>query len=298
MVRDWRMSSGVVDRDFSEFYRLEFGRVVGSVRALAGSTAEDVAQEAFIVVQQRWDEVAALDVPFAWVRRVAIRIAGRRAERERIRPALEAGVVISDVSLRLEPDLVAALAELPHRHAAAVWLHHLEDCPVAEVADQLGCSVAAAKVLLLRGRKRIADRLCGLTGRWMSERSWTPDAIVGHLKQISAGEHVGAVLDDDLAGRGGRWELTFGNGAYTLYRDDGLRLDLGAFSVRGSELELVPALAPGHVVFGIAIDGDRLRLQMVEDTTPPTLGVPDAVWMNLFLGSGTFGYAGRPRPSM
>jgi RNA polymerase sigma-70 factor (ECF subfamily) len=292
------MSSGVVDRDFAEFYRLEFGRVVGSVRALAGSTAEDVAQEAFIVAQQRWDEVSALDIPFAWVRRVAVRIAGRRAERERIRPALEASVVTSDGSLMLEMDLLAALAELPNRHAAAVWLHHLEDRPVVEVADQLGCSVAAAKVLLLRGRKRIADRLCGLTGRWISERSWTPDAIVGHLKQISAGEHVGAVLDEDLGGRGGRWELTIGNGAYTLYRDDGFRLDLGAFNFRSSELELVPALAPGHVVFRTAIDGDRLRFHLVEDTTPPTLRVPDEVWMNLFLGSGAFGYAGHPRQSM
>ena len=69
---DWFVALGVVAaRDFSEFYRLEFGRVVGSVRPVAGAAAEDVAQEAFIVAHAVWAEVGVLDIPFAWVRRVA-----------------------------------------------------------------------------------------------------------------------------------------------------------------------------------------------------------------------------------
>jgi RNA polymerase sigma-70 factor, ECF subfamily len=296
-VRHWRVGAGVVERDFADFYRLEFGRIVGAVRLFAGAAAEDVAQEAFFVAQQRWDEVATFDVPFAWVRRVAFRIAGRRAERDRMRTSLEAGVGLSDAapSSGLDLDLVASLAELPRRHAAAVWLHHVEDRPVAEVADQLGCSTAAMKVLLLRTRRRLAGRVGGLTGRWISEQLWTPDRIVHHLEEISAGEHIGTVLDEDLEGRGGRWELTIADGAYRLYRDDGMRLDDGACNVRGNEVALVPTVTAGHVVFRTAIDGERMRLTMVEDTTPPTRGVPDPVWMSLFIGSGPFGYAGRPR---
>lgn len=295
------MGTGAVDDDFAEFYRLGFGRLVGSLRSMAGPAAEDVAQEAFIVAHERWDEVAAFDMPLAWVRRVAIRIAGRRTERDRKRAALEARLARRDDPPIDDPDvdLVAAVAELPDRHAAAVWLYHVEDRPVVEVADRLGCSVAAAKVLLLRNRRRLAERVSGLTGRWISERVWTPDGIVDHLKQISAAKHVGAVLDEDLEGRGGRWELTIGAGAYTLFRDDGMRLDFGSCNLRGSELELVPALAPGHVLFRTMIDGDQLRVGLLESTTsPPHLGVPEPVWWSLFLESARFGYAGRPRPRL
>ncbi len=289
---------GVVETDFGEFYRREFGRVAGSVRSLVGAGAEDVAQEAFIAALQRWDEVAGFDVPFAWVRRVAIRIAGRRAWRDRMRSTLEARVGTPDQLAQPESDLdlVAALADLPSRHAAAVWLHHLEDRPVVEVADRLGCGVAAAKVLLLRSRRRVAERLGGLTGRWVAERLWTPDAIVGHLESISAGEHVGPVLDEDLEGRGGRWELTIADGAYLLNRDDGLRLDDGACTIRGRVVELLPTQTPGHVVFHAALDAEQLRLSMIDNSTPPTRGVPDDVWMSLFMASGTFTYDGRPGP--
>lgn len=283
---------------FEEFYRLEFGRVAASVRGLAGSAAEDVAQEAFIVAQQRWLELADLDNPAAWVRRVAIRIAGRRAARDRMRPALEARIGASDRTpiTREDLDLVAALAELPDRHAAAIWLHHLEDRPVVEVAERLGCSVAAAKVLLLRSRRRLAERLGGVTGRWVSERLWTPRAIVTHLEAISADEHVGVVLDGALEGCGGRWELTITDGSYTLHRDDGMRLDDGACNFDGIHVEFVPTLTAGHVSFRSTVDGDRLRLSTVENTTPPTRGVPDAVWMSVFVESGPFAYSGRPRP--
>ena len=283
-------------RDFSEFYRVEFARVVRSVRSVAGAAAEDVAQEAFIVAHARWDEVAGMDVPFAWVRRVAWRVAGRRAARDRMRNELEAAATMGELTRGPDLALVAAVADLPNREATAVWLHHLGDRPVVEVADRLGCSVGATKLLLLRSRRHLAERLGGLSGRWVSERSWTPDSIVDHLLNHAAGEHVGAVLDDDLGGRGGRWELTIADGSYTLNRDDGMRLDSGSCKLRGPVLELIPARVPGHILLHSAIDGDRLMLQLVETTSGPTRGVPDALWVGLFWESGPFGYLGRARP--
>jgi RNA polymerase sigma-70 factor (ECF subfamily) len=292
------MRTGALAWDFADFYEQEFGRVVGSVRWLAGASAEDVAQEAFIVAQQRWDEVATLEVPFAWVRRVALRIARRRAERDRIRPTLESArmrVCDGFPSHAVDLDLLAALSELPSRHAQAVWLYHLEDRPIVEVAERLGCSVSAAKVLLMRTRRHLAARLGGWSGTWMSERSWTADAIVGYLDEISAGEHVGVVLDDDLEGRGGRWGLTLADDSYRLFRDDGVRLDDGACHIRRMKIEFVPASSTGHVVFEAAIDGNRMRMSMLENTTQPTRGVPDRVWMSLFVESGPFRYVGQAR---
>jgi RNA polymerase sigma factor (sigma-70 family) len=288
---------GVLEIDFVEFYRLEFGRVVRAVRAIVGAAAEDVAQEAFIAAHARWDEIAAYDVPYAWVRRVALRIAARRAERDRMRNVLEAAIVRPSEAPEGHVDLALALAGLPEREARALRAHHLEDRPVVEVADRLGCSVGAAKLLLLRSRRRLAERVGGLAGRWISEREWTPDAIARHLRDAGSGEHAHAIIED-LEERGGRWELSIGDGSYALSRDDGTRLDSGACQLRGNELELAPARVPGRILLHAFIDGNRLAWRPLATTSGPTRGVPDSVWVGLLWGAGPFGYAGRPRPTM
>jgi RNA polymerase sigma-70 factor, ECF subfamily len=283
---------GVLEIDFVEFYRLEFGRVARAVRAIVGTAAEDVAQEAFIAAHARWDEIAEYDVPYAWVRRVALRIAARRAQRDRMRNVLESAIVRHDVPQESGVDLALALAGLPEREASALRAHHLEDRPVAEVAERLGCSVGAAKLLLLRSRRRLAERVGGLAGRWVSERCWTPDAIARHLRDTGSGDHAGSIIED-LGARGGHWELTIGDGGYSLHRDDGTRLDSGACQLRGNELELVPARVPGRIRLRASIDGNRLAWRPLATTSGPTHGVPDAVWVGLLWGSGPFSYAGR-----
>jgi RNA polymerase sigma-70 factor (ECF subfamily) len=290
-------TAAVIEVDFAEFYRVQFSRVERAVRPVAGAAAEDVAQEAFIAAHAKWDEVATFDVPYAWVRRVAMRIAGRRAHRDQMRTVLEAATAGHGEQREGEVDLALALADLPARAASAVRAHHLEDRTVGEVADRLGCSIGAAKLLLLRSRRRLAERVGGLAGRWISERRWTPDAIVEHLRAGGADEHADEILDD-LDARGGRWELTIADGGYALWRDDGTRLDSGTCLLRGYELELVPARVPGRVLLRATIDGNRLSWRPLWTTSAPTRGVPDHVWVDLFWGSGPFGYAGRAQPTL
>ncbi|TAL07762.1 MAG: hypothetical protein EPO00_08535 [Chloroflexota bacterium] len=276
------------DPQFTEFYRSEFGRVVSAVRGQLGADAEDVAQEAFVVAADRWDSVANLDVPAAWVRFVALRMARRRAAREHRRAAIERSQAIIEPEARPDLDVAAAILQLPDRHAAAVWLHHFEDRPIAQVAERIGCSEAAAKVLLFRARRLLAERLTGLTGEWVSERSWSPDAIAAHLRRIGAGHHIGPILDEDLDGRGGRWELAIADGAYRLHRDDGFRLDHGSSRVTKDRFELRPILNTGRAAYRPVVDGDRLHLRLIDTTIPPTRGVPDEIWINLFLEAGAF----------
>ena len=169
---------GVLEIDFVEFYRLEFGRVARAVRAIVGTAAEDVAQEAFLAAHARWDEIAASTT--CRTRGCGVSRCGSRrdaAQRDRMRNVLESAIVRHDEPPESEVDLALALAGLPEREASALRAHHLEDRPVAEVAERLGCSVGAAKLLLLRSRRRLAERVGGLAGRWVSERCWTPDAI-------------------------------------------------------------------------------------------------------------------------
>jgi len=57
--------------------------------------------------------------------------------------------------------LAAALDALPEDQRQAVELHHLNGCPVAEVADRLGRSKASVAGLLRRGLRALREHLTG-----------------------------------------------------------------------------------------------------------------------------------------
>jgi RNA polymerase sigma-70 factor (ECF subfamily) len=278
--------------DYVEFYEREFDRIVRAMRPSVGPAAEDIAQEAFIAAFDQWGTVAHLDLPVAWVKKVAHRVAWRSAQRERARAEIERHGRSVHVTPPRDLDLVAALADLPDRHEAAVWLHHMEDRPVADVAELLGCSVGAAKVLLVRARQHLARRLRAVDGRWVSEQTWTRTAIARRITASSRASHVEPILDDDLGGVGGRWVLSIVGGSYRLERDDGLRLDDGRFDLRGTTASLDPFGNPGRASFRLMLDADRLRIDRAVTTLPPTRGVPDGVWLDLFFESGPMRYAG------
>jgi hypothetical protein len=48
------------------------------------------------------------------------------------------------------------------------------------------------------------------------------------------------------------------------------------------------------VVLVPGLDGERLALRARENTTQPTRGVPDEVWMGLFLGASPMVWGGPP----
>lgn len=288
------MVDPAIDVPFTAFYEQSFERLAASVRRSVGDDADDIAQEALLVARERWDEIRRLERPEAWVRRVALRMAARRARREGDRAWRERAAPPPATDEVPDLDVAAALLDLPDRYAAAIRLHHLQDRPIAEVADAIGCSEGAAKVLLHRARRVAAERLVGLTGRWRSERTWAPDAIVGHLTSIGAAAHIGPVLDEDLGGRGGRWELSIRDGAYVLLRDDGARFDHGSSRVDGQAFEMAPVLGTGRARYRAIVDGSRLSFRLLDSTTPPTRGVPDGVWISLYFESGPFVRADGP----
>jgi DNA-directed RNA polymerase specialized sigma24 family protein len=149
--------------EYAAFYVAQFRAVARTVYLVLYDRehAEDITQDAFVQLYLHWPKVARYDAPHAWVRRVAIRLAVRAGRREQRRRELSR---LSADSLPLAPgpidvDLLRATATLPAQQRAAVALYYYEDRPVAEVADLLGCSVAAAKVTLHRARQALAARL-------------------------------------------------------------------------------------------------------------------------------------------
>jgi RNA polymerase sigma-70 factor (ECF subfamily) len=118
-----------------------------------------VVQDAFVKAYVRWRRLARYDRPGAWVRRVAIRDAVRIAARQ------ARGVPVDDrfddaiAGVVDQVDLRRAIAGLPPQQRAALVLHHLEDWPVRDVADALGCKEPTVRVHLHRARTALAEVL-------------------------------------------------------------------------------------------------------------------------------------------
>jgi RNA polymerase sigma-70 factor (ECF subfamily) len=103
--------------------------------------------------------VSRYERPGAWVRRVAIRLAIRHQNRERIRAVLERNAEPPAVPQPGDVDLLRSMRQLPPAYRAALVLHYYEDWPVAEVASVLGWTLSATKVRLMRARRRLGGLL-------------------------------------------------------------------------------------------------------------------------------------------
>jgi RNA polymerase sigma factor (sigma-70 family) len=153
------------DESFAWFFTSEYPQVVRLLTVVlhdAGS-AEDLTQDAFVRLHLHWAKVSRYESPEAWVRRVALNRAFSWRRREGKRRGLE---LAADPRREAEPvstsdreDVLRAVRSLPPRDRALVALYHLEDRPLAEVAEVLGLRPGAAKVALHRARRRLAELL-------------------------------------------------------------------------------------------------------------------------------------------
>ena len=151
--------------DFEAFYAREFRSVVGLAFALSGSRsrAEDLAQEAFVAMFRRWDEVSGFDDPGAWVRRVTANRSVswfRRAAAEG-RALLRLGSPDGD-SPEIDVDADALWVEVRRtapRQAQVIALHKVAQRTVPEIGRILECSENTVKTHLQRARATLAQRL-------------------------------------------------------------------------------------------------------------------------------------------
>ncbi|MFI5487708.1 RNA polymerase sigma factor [Micromonospora echinaurantiaca] len=147
--------------DFADFYRAHFHRLAVQLYAYLGDHAEaqDLTQEAFCRLLERWDRVGGYDDPVAWVRRVGWNLATSRLRRVRTAVRHLARQREEHVP-GPEPDrvaLVRALATLPAAQRQAIVLHHLARLSVAEIAGHLGAPEGTVRSWLSRGRAALAS---------------------------------------------------------------------------------------------------------------------------------------------
>lgn len=158
-------------RDFEEFYAANYGKIVALVAAVTGDRhdADDVAQETFARALARWPRLSGYDLPEAWVRRVALRLAvdsGRRVRRTlRSLPLLRAVTAAVADAEPAPGDMLAfsplgrALTRLPLREREAIVLHYVADMSVDQIARERGIGVSTVKARLAGGRRRLEREL-------------------------------------------------------------------------------------------------------------------------------------------
>lgn len=123
--------------------------------------AEDLVQTALVRVYLSWGRVRT--DPMAYARRTLVNcfIDHRRkpvVRRERVTDDVPDSAAAPPPEA-LDPELVAALAELPPGMRAAVVLRHVHDLSVDEVAGLLGCEPGTVKSQTARGLEKLRARL-------------------------------------------------------------------------------------------------------------------------------------------
>jgi RNA polymerase sigma-70 factor (ECF subfamily) len=158
----------IVDREGPALVRACHG-VLGDLHE-----AEDAAQEAFVMAYRslgQWRQEGALG---AWLARIAVRIALRRAQRRPVVTWLDpANPGSADVAGALDPASVAvrmeraaevreALADLDEPYREVVALRFFGDLSLSEIAEQTGRPLGTVKTHLHRGLSRLKLALDGV----------------------------------------------------------------------------------------------------------------------------------------
>jgi RNA polymerase sigma-70 factor, ECF subfamily len=154
-------------RDFEDFYAANYGKIAALVTAVTGDRheAHDIAQETFARALARWPRVSGYELPEAWVRQVAMRLAVDSARRiRRIRRALRAASLLHAAGRPEAPEpgdslaftaLGQALARIPLREREVLVLYYVADLPVEQIAHDRGLPVGTVKSRLAAGRRRL-----------------------------------------------------------------------------------------------------------------------------------------------
>lgn len=158
-----RAKAGDLDA-LERIYRAYEGTVYNLARRICRTAedAEDVLQETFFEVCRsiagfRGSGPGNLT---AWIKRVASSKALMKIRREKYRETDELfedgdAVARRDPDVALTMDLEQALARLPDRSRAVVWMHDVEGYTHEDIAEMMGMTVSFSKSQLARAHARL-----------------------------------------------------------------------------------------------------------------------------------------------
>ena len=123
--------------------------------------AEEIAQDAFLRVFERWDHVSRLENPESYVFRTAMNVFRNRYRRAALatRRGLSLAPQASDELAAVEDrdEVIRLLHPLPPRQRAAVVATSILDLSAEEAGRVLGMRSATVRALTSRARSRMKD---------------------------------------------------------------------------------------------------------------------------------------------
>jgi RNA polymerase sigma factor (sigma-70 family) len=145
---------------FEEFFDAERVRLFRAMFAITGSRqeAEDVSQEAFMKLWERWDDVAAMEQPVGYLHRTAINVS--RDRRRRFVHGMKRAIGLSpapDAYEAVEARSMAAavLGTLTPRQRTAVVLTEGLGYSAEEAGAILGIKGSTVRALLFQARASV-----------------------------------------------------------------------------------------------------------------------------------------------
>ena len=142
---------------FEEFFEAERSRLLGALVVMTDNRAEaeEILQDAFLKVWERWDRVAAMEEPVGFLYRTAMNLFRKRLRRAAVavRKAvhlLPHGDELSEVEMRDEA--VRLLARLTPRERAAIVVTAYLGYSSEEAGELLGIRATTVRVLTNRAR--------------------------------------------------------------------------------------------------------------------------------------------------
>src|SRR3954470_23518809 len=144
-------------RTFEEFFDRERDRLFRVLCLITGSRheAEEISQDAFVAMWERWDRLGGVDDLAGYLHRTAINAFRKRYRRSRValRHAVGADPV-EDVFEAVDARLVVAraLTELTPRQRAAVVLTELLGFTAEAAGKELGIRAATVRALSVQAR--------------------------------------------------------------------------------------------------------------------------------------------------
>ncbi|HUL84304.1 MAG TPA: sigma-70 family RNA polymerase sigma factor [Actinomycetota bacterium] len=155
-----RTADRAADAGFEGFFHTEYGRLYTAMCGVTGSRheAEDITQEAFVRVLERWGTVGGMDDPAGYLYRTAMNVFRSRYRRAKLAMRKAVGLTEQDdafASVDSHADLVRALRELNPRQRAAIVLTQLRGYSSEEAATMLGTNAAAVRMLASRAKTSI-----------------------------------------------------------------------------------------------------------------------------------------------
>jgi RNA polymerase sigma-70 factor (ECF subfamily) len=154
----------VASRDFEEFYGTNHRRLFTALCLVTGDReeAEEIAQDAFLRVYERWDRVARMDDPDGYLFRVAMNQFRNRYRRMRLavrRTFLPGGGVDELAEIETRDQIVRLLQTLAPRERAAIVLTGILDLPAEEAGRMLGIKSSTVRTLTTRARAHMKDQV-------------------------------------------------------------------------------------------------------------------------------------------